>query len=459
MGVRNFLFNPEIWSYLTTEFDLDIVTTVDIKDHKALGIRRCYNVSEVNGLRRIVRGLGNRIVERLAMIGIVQFHILGGDPEVLDITWSAFNKRGLGRTALLWSSLHGTLIGSVIRGVAQRLLRFHPINPVTRSRYSLIVLGHSFAPDCVAYGIAGHRRGIPVVCSPFNVDAMKHPLVFTPDLLLLWGEEEQIVFQRSQLRCFAYLSRTDVKVIGAPIHDAYRTAAPTGQVREMYGIAADERIIVYPAFPDGVVPHQYSLCEVLVEILRSADIRARIIVRIRPGSEDGEWRALAARNKEYVVLQSPQGSAYDKTGRRREFIFATERKEVDLYADTLASASLLISPVYTTMMMDSLTIGTPVIVVPVDFAGPDSPTGASAMNARWIAAQAVRFPSWRTLPVIWNRQDMEKRVLDAVSGNDPQETVPEEFLRFLVHHTDGQVGRRWIEAVSTMLERDASVSK
>jgi len=454
MGLRNFLFNPKIWSYLTTEFDLDVVTTVDIKDYEALGIRRCYNVSKIKGLRRIIRGLGNRIVERLSMIGIVQFHLLGGDPEILDITWSALNKRGLGRTALLWSSLHGTLIGSAVRGVAKRLLRFHTVNRVNRSRYSLIVLGHSFTPDCVAYGIIGRRRGIPVVCSPFNLDAMKHPLGFIPDLLLLGGEEERIDFQRSQLGYNSSLVKTDVKVIGVPIYDAYHGARPAGKVRAMHEIVEDERIIVYPAFPEGVVPHQYSLCETLVEILRAADIRAKIIVRIRPGTEPGEWQALAAKYKGYLILQVPAGSVYDKIGSRTEFVLATEEEEIGLYKDTLASASLLVSPVFTTMIPDALAVGTPAIVVPIDFSGPELTSGTTAKYARWFSAQAVRYPAWRTMPVVCERQEMESRVIAAVSGGDTLGSVPEEFLRFQVHEVDGQVGHRWVKAVSTMIEAE-----
>ena len=454
MGLRNFIFNSEIWTYLTTEFELDVVTTVDIRDHRSLGIRNYHNVSKTTGFRRIIRRVNDAIAERLGMIGIAQFHMLGGDPEVLDVTWAGFHSRGLGGISLFLSSIHGTFVGSIAKRVSSLFLRLHPVNDVSRSRYSLMVLGHSFSTDSVAYGMAGRRKGIPVVCSPFNLDAMKHPLVFSPDLLLLWGDEERLVFERSQLAINPQLSKTVVKVIGVPIYDIYHTAKPSGIVRTKYEIADDERIILYPAFPDSAVPFQYSLCEALIEIVKTLEPGVRIIVRLRPGMDSKLWHEFAWKHKDFVVLQLPEGAAFDKTGSRTEFVYGTEREEMALYADTLASASLLVSPAFTTMIPDAFTIGTPAVAVPIDMSESELPVGIAARYARWFSAETVRFPAWRSMPVMKDGQELKAAVTAAVSSERSRLPVPEEFRHFIVHQTDGKVGERWVASVSEMLTMD-----
>jgi hypothetical protein len=158
------------------------------------------------------------------------------------------------------------------------------------------------------------------------------------------------------------------------------------------------------------------------------------------------------KHKGYIVLQLAEGLAFDKTGQNAIFVFATEQLHVDQYADTLAAASVLVTAAPTTMIPDALSVGTPVIAVPVDFSGPDLPSGTTSQFARWMSAQNVRYPAWRTLPVVWDSHDFKNRVLSALSEDDPKIRESEEFLRFQAFRPDGNVGNRWVKAVSEMLQ-------
>jgi hypothetical protein len=283
---------------------------------------------------------------------------------------------------------------------------------------------------------------------------MKNLTAFLPDLLLLWGDEERLDFERSQLAINPDLEKTAVKIVGVPIYDHYRLAKPSGMVRAKYGIADDERIILYTAFPEESVPYQYSLCKALIQILRKSDVPAKIIVRLRPGTDPTRWTEFASMHQDVVILQTPEGAVFDKVGSRSEFVLATEQNEVALYMDTLASACLLVSPAFSTTILDAFATGTSAVVAPIDPEGPEMPVGASARLARWLSSQKVRFPAWRSMPVAQNREELEVEVLAALSADGSQSSVPTTFQKFIHNGNDGQAGNRWITAVSEFLEAD-----
>jgi hypothetical protein len=443
MALRNFLLNDRIRGYLTENFDVDVVTPVDIGSPSDWGIRKIIHPRHGGRLSRRTRWLNVRILQRLQAMDFASFCLAGPDPEILTLKLYRDAIAGDSGKTLRWAALRDSRLGSLFQRLAWMLNRVATGSIFKRDDYRLVLLGHSFTPDVFGFGIEANRRGIPVICTTLGHDNLLNPLSFTPNLLLVWGPADKQIFESSHRYRDRRLRNTECVAIGSLADDLYRTTGETWT----WDLAGP---ILVPAMDPIAEPDQIKVCERLVEILDRGDTPNPVIVRTRPGLMQKEWKSFADSHPGRVTLQSPYTAAYDKRFANSVFDKETTIREVAEYAETLRSAALVVTPGLTTVGIEAMSFGVPVISAAFDRSdavmGRNSSSmlhhGWSSRNAEWHGYRMATSPT-----------ELESMINQVLKDRDPAPYLGSEFVEYQMAAADGQAGDRWVAAAEVLISQ------
>jgi len=472
MGLRNFVLNETVWNYLTGNFEIDLVTSVAISDPQELGLHRVYDTSSIRGFRRVMRQLALRVVSRFQLIGYVQFYRTGQDPDTLALKLNQAEHDGSENSLLRWSSLAGTPLERPIRGLVSFLSGFVHPKPLDREEYRLVVLGHTFVAEAAAYGIAANRAGIPVICTTLGVDNLLNPIAFNPSLILAWGPEEKRVFNDYHVRSRPSLAGVPCVAAGCLMYDYYSSEATKTEATS----AAKTRdegaspVILIPASVNALFPWQIAMCELLIDILQQNDVSGTLLVRMRPGVDLEIWKQFAARHRDRVTLQVPVAASFDKRDSERSYVvdgasgpqptaanafnLESEKAEASAFVKTVTGASLIVVPSLSTMVVDGMALGTPVIVVPVDITSDNPLESRQDPMFIWYQGRAARQAGWDSVQAPTSQTEFEAMVLKVLVEGAGEEFVSRLHVEHEATANDGHVGDRWVGAVEKLLGTD-----
>ena len=451
MSLRNIVLNRRIWEYLTGTYHVDVVSSIEIEKHEALGIRKIYDAKRISVFRRGLRALSRAIAVRIRFIDLLHFSLKAGGPDVLANRYQQFERSGQLPSVLRWASLRNKPIASLLRRLSLSLLRFYPLHPFNSRAYRFVVLGHSSEEECLVYGLLANQRRVPVVCAVMGMDNLIHaPFIFKPDLLLLWGEDQSRSHLRYQVPLNPALSSTACAVVGDTSDDAYRESPTDGSAfRQQYDLAEDDQVILFPAFPESDLSFgdpgrvvQPAICQIILRFLRSHDLKIKLLVRTRPGIDEAIWEQFYAENQDLVRLQMPKSSSYDKSGNIPIFEENAERRDVELFAETVRHSALVVSPTPSTVGIDAMALGRPAFNLLFD----PTATAFHRSTPRFYGMIA-RNPAWLTMKTATTEEQAETLLRQVFIEGRADEFVATELTEDLKVQGETSAGERWIKAV------------
>ncbi len=461
MCFRNIVMNEDLWGYLTQTYHVDILTDFEINKHAALGIRHIFSLSRKGVPARLARAVNHAGVHCLRLLEGTQFFLWGD----LGSTWAGIYrvlKQDSKRGRLL---LFGAIKEYQRRWPASWIVKalnwfpfLHPASSVLmQHRYAFVMLGHTNENECILVGRQANRHGVPVICPVMGVDNLTHGLLlFVPDLLLLWGRQQVKEFVEFHLPLKPELARTRCEIVGSLIYDNYVKTSDEGgeRLRAEYGIAANEEIMLFPAYPTHLLSGQQRLCELIVEFLIRERIRAKFLIRLRPDSDPAEWTPLADRYPDTIRLQVPVSAAYAKDDQSGRFDVQEASEDIALFVRTVRNSTLLVLPSLSTMYLDALVFGVPSVIAMFNYESPGSLI--PHRDLKTYLDFTMIDPAFRNLKVAASRDEMLEFLRRVFILRERDHLLPEGIFELQVASSnDGQSGARASRAIQGFLESRA----
>lgn len=445
MAFRNLALNETLWRYLVTTFAVDLLTPMAIRDGGALDIARVHHHPAPSRVRAAITGIRRRAAGALAALDRVAFYMHCGEVESLRAVYRYSAIDGSLSRLFLWSWLGHSALAGPIRRLARRVAATDLSTP-SLDGYDFVLLTHNAEPLCMAYGVAANALGIPVICIPMGLDNLMHgPLVFVPDLFLLWGPEQDRDLDL-QAAFNPQIRTTASTAVGSTTHDAYLACSTGPDVNARYDLAAGDGLILFPAYSEKYGDNQLPVCRLLLELIRRAHRPIKLLVRTRPGFDEDLWKSFQRANPDEVRLQMPVAASYDKSGSVRAFDLDREREEVALLAATLRRCDVLVTPTFSTMEMDAMLFGKPAINAIFD---PERPDAVHPLLA-WFQAGRTKVPEWEGMRVVTSSPELIMAVERVLAGQAPLDASGERLFRYRATARDGRAGERAIGAVAEL---------
>ena len=461
MCFRNVVMNEELWGCLTRSFHVDVLTDLEVRDPGAIGVRHVFSLAGEGPFARFARRSNYAAVACLRLLDATRFFAradLGGvwtsNYRVLE---TAAKRARLLAFGALRELEHVWGVSWIIRLINLCPLCYPTLSILRRHRYRFVMLGHNNENLCILVARCANRLGIPVVCQLMGIDNMLHGLLeFTPALLLLWGREQEREFQDFQIPLKPELASTRRAIVGGLTYDNYLRVAgtPAGSreafLRE-YDIAEDEDVVLFPTHYARYLPGQIELCTVVAEFFVRERVRATLLIRLRPGIDQTDWRTFAAKYPGVVKLQVPIGAAFDKTSLQPYFDQTEGIRDIELFVRTLRSSSLLILPSLSTMYLDALLFGVPSLVAMYNFASPGSLVPHRDIKS--YVDMTVLDPTLGRLVAAKSQDELLAFLRRFFIERVREDRIPDEVFEFQAASSkDGRSGERAWRAIEALLD-------
>lgn len=439
MALRNILLNAPLWSYLTRTFAIDLVTPVELVNSRDLQISNI--VSRPFFERGILPRIRRACLEFLASVDQLAFFMQANEAESFrSIYRYSLIERSTARKLFNWW-IGGTRIARSLKGFVKGLVAM-AASPDTRM-YDVVLLGHNAERECIRYGILANQQSTPVVCVCMGLDNLMHgPLVFVPDLLLVWGEEQHRDFA-AQLAFNPECAHTVCVRVGSTIHDTYLNSGFTLDVNKLYALESEDTVILFPAYVEKYLPFQVALCEVVLDYIRRSPRKLKLLVRLRPGFDEQMWRDLQDRYPHEVRLQIPLSSSFDKSGNVQMFDVNRETEDVELFAATLRRVAVLVTPTFSTMETDAHLFGKPSINAIFNPECRDE----RHPNLTWYLAGLAKTPEWGSMMVATSREELHEYLAMVLERVTRDSHSMRSLFEFRATAADGRAGERAVSAI------------
>ena len=370
MSFRNVLLNKKFWNYLTSEYKVDLITTLSINpnDMQELGISNVYNIAhqELGFVRRLLLSINYKALHIKRLMDISDFFLRQhhGWPLVSRFHQSLQDKDNLTIELFFWSAIKRTFVGKYIKRVVNLFPKFHPLDAILKKNsYFFIINTHTSDYTSVLNSQVANKREIPVISFPMGLDNIMHgPILFSPTKILFWGEDQKFEFNKFQINWNAQMSKVDQGVLGNLIFDTLQKETNSVDIKSLYGIDKNQSFLLFCTMVEFNHPGQVKICEEIINYLVLKGLNHKLIIRMRPGYDEAMWENFKSSYPDRVILQNPIGVSFDKSNFRNNVDIKEELQEISIYASTISQSSLVISRAHSTTYTDALCLGTPSIV-------------------------------------------------------------------------------------------------
>ena len=288
-----------------------------------------------------------------------------GWPIVSRFHETLMAKDELTKDLFYWPALKRSFLGNFYKWIFNLFPLAYPHESLLKKEeYEFIINTHNSEPSSVLISRAANKQNIPVVCMPLGLDNIMHgPLLFTPDLMLFWGEEQENEFKTMQIPWNNSLSETKTKIVGCLIYDNFFEFKQSKDFfYEQYDLREDEKIILFPVHIEDNHPGQISICKTIVSFIEKNKLSAKLMVRLRPNFDIDMWKEFQKDNPNKVILQIPKGVSFDKSSSFLEMDIEIELNETEIFASSFSSSSVVVGRALSTTYTDSIFLGTQTII-------------------------------------------------------------------------------------------------
>jgi hypothetical protein len=370
MSFRNIVLNKSFWNYLTSEYQVDIVTPLNLNlaDIKNLGISNIYNIShqELGLVRRLLLKINYKALHIKRFIDLSDFFLRQhhGWPLVSRFHQSMQDKDNLTIDLFFWPAIKRTFLGKYIRRLVNLFPILHPIDSILRkNKYEFLINTHTSEYASVLNSQVANKRDIPIISFPMGLDNIMHgPILFKPTKILFWGADQEFEFNKFQINWNNEMSKIHQGVLGSLIFDSLRKKSDSVDISSLYDFNQSDGFLLFCTMVEYNHPGQVEICEDIINFLSLKHLNHRLIIRLRPGFDKEMWTSFKFSHPDRVILQTPSGVSFDKSSVRNNIDIKEELEDISVYASTINQSSLVISRAHSTTYTDALYLGTPSVL-------------------------------------------------------------------------------------------------
>lgn len=453
MALRNLVFSPDLWNELVTTFDVDILTPVAIRNPEEFGIRRVIPAySPGSTPAAIARRVRRTAVVVLSELDRLAFFMINDEAETYRAIYQAYQRRGVARRLPFFAWLGHSAGGPVLKRLLRACGSIRLPGDPRVADYDYVLLPHTSEHLCASLGLMANAAGVPVICAPLAVDNLLHgPMLFRPDLMVLWGQEQRRDFD-GQVAFNPRFRDVPCVIAGSTVHDAYLAADGAASIDDVYGLHADDDVILFAAYMDIFAPHQRTICDIVVDFARARRRPTKVLVRVRPGVDEAAWQTYQAEHADAVRLQIPKAAGYDKSGFVTGFDRDREFLEVVTFAATMRRARMLVIPSLSTMTIDAMLFRVPVVCAIFEPANP----ATVLSDVVWHRIATAKMPWWGDLHVAASKEQLLESLTDVLERDRGAAYSSDMYFAARATARDGQAGRRTLQALRAFVaERPA----
>ena len=371
MCLRQIVLNNELWGYLIKNFEIDIISPIDI-EKGIVQSKNIINLNEAFFSLRILRKLSSRSVSYLRASKMMRFFLDNDLGENLALRWRWFEDY-IKQSIFLYGLTNLRYIGSGLQNLLMFCSYLFPIKFLSGSSYKAIILTHASDLDCTLFGIGANKLKIPLITITLGLDNYRHgPLIYRPDLMLLWGNEQEKEFKDYHLKHDRDLEATQYKKVGSLIHDTYLETLKSGDtnyLQDKFSIAPKDKYILVATMLEFNLPNQTALCDLIINFLEIHNLEHKVIVRKLPNADDSIWQSYKKLQPDRVYIQEPASASFDKRSNNLKFDIKTSMADIEEFVQTLSGADLVIGHYPSTLLVDSKLFDKPCCVPMFDWKG------------------------------------------------------------------------------------------
>ena len=455
IALRDLLLNEDLSAYLTSRFDLDVMSPFQFQNEKAWGIDRSLPMSPKSYLGHIAQAVNHRAFSTRYRMALKRFFESTGWDAGYQVR-TLVESRGdtAGPRFDRWERVASSPFGPVLRGLLSPFPVFYPnASALRRERYAAVFVTHPTDGECTIMATAARRRGIPVVCLSMGSDNLSTggPMMMDPDLLLLWGPEQVSELEDHHARFRPTLKSTQAREIGSLSHDHLFRERSTEAFKISYPeIADDATVVTFAGYTERGDPGQKITCRLILRFFEDHGIDGHLIIRVRPlRNEVHIWSDFARDHPGKVTVQVPKGDLYTKWTRGSDpVIREVEEKDIALFASTLHRSELLVMGAFSTVFLDAHATGTPAIAV-----GIHSREQPDAFLEQIYKLHSKSIPSIAALDLVVDESELSKRLVEALLDSAPGRFGEQSRKVYAAQAgtLDGGAGKRAVAAIEELL--------
>ena len=409
MCVRQILFNKVLWKYFNDTYQIDILTPIKIEASSLAGVSNINLLDTDSKLTKLYKEISAKSVYLWRLSGMVEFFLNNDLGENFSTRWRWFNEYS--KNILIYGALKNyPFIYKFFIWIVSRLSYLYSSKILSNDEYKFVLITHVTDIECTLIALGANKKGIPLVTVTLGLDNYRHgPLLYVPDLMLLWGDEQVYEFINYHMSHNEELKRTEYETIGSLIHDLYIERSDKisqSSLKNKFSIDVNIPFILIPAMLEEMLPNQKALCEIVIKFFELHSLKIKIVVRMLPKTDLEMWHKFKDENPDYIILQEPSSAVFDKRNESIPFNEEQSYDDIDEFVYTVKNALLIINLYPTTLILDAMLLGKDSVVAMFDW-GSETDVGTHPQQKFYLAKQ-ITHPHWKHYNFLYTREELYK---------------------------------------------------
>lgn len=447
MCLRQIILNECLWSYLTENYDIEIISPIKI-DLEILDSNKIRNLNNNKFIKRFMRSLSSKSMIYYRASLMTDFFLENDLGENFALRWKWF-KEYVNQIIILSGLARMKFIGYLVKKILIALSYLYPLGFLFNKRYKAIIITHASDIDCTLFGIASNKLNIPLISITLGLDNYRHgPLVYKPDLALLWGNEQVKEFKEYHLSHNSTLSNTDYKKIGSLIHDTYlkvQDSDSTDYLNQKFLLNKKDKLILIATMLEYNLPNQTALCDLILDFLDQHGLDHKLIIRKIPNADNDIWSSYYDLNSGRVYIQEPESASFDKRSNDLGFDITSSMRDIGELVQTLNQVDLIIGHYPSTLLVDGKLFNKPCCVPMFDWK--NSSKGGHPQE-KFYLSKALSHPHNDNYGLLYSKDDFFEYLYKILVEKDDssQQNLFDEITGVSYKGESGKIGSEAIEA-------------
>lgn len=454
MCLRQIVLNHTLWNYLTQTYQVDVMTSLELSDD-ITGIHKVIDTSPTNFFEKFLKRISGRSTFSLRASQMVNFFMDNNIGENFALRWRWFGDQA--RHILVMSGMVKLkFIGPFIKNSLTFFSKIYPVFFLYKNNYNLIVITHVSDLDCTMIGLGANNLSIPLISITLGLDNYAHgPLLYKPDLMLLWGDEQLEEFNEYHLPHNKKLLSTECYKIGSLIHDNYlqiQRSENIDYLLENHLIDANQKFIVVAVMLEEVLPNQTALCELLIKFLEEKNLKHKLLIRKLPKTDKEIWQEFYEKHSDRVIIQEPQSASFDKRSDSMKFDINSSKRDLVEFVQTLDRCDLIIGLYPSTLLLDAMLFNKQSAVAMFDWTEEQKPGGHP--QEKFYLSKQYTHHHRRHYNLLYTKESLYQFLADVlIEKTQFPEERREIFTKITGNSLGGSSGKKAVEALDKFLNQ------
>lgn len=452
MCLRQIVLNETLWNYLINNYQVDVMSSLEISE-EVQGINKVIKTEQTNFFNKILRRISAKSATSLKASMMVNFFLDNNIGENFALRWRWFGDQA--RNIVVMSGLVNIkIIGSIIKNFLKFLVQIYPVFFLSKNKYKLVIITHVSDVDCSMMAIGANQLSLPLISITLGLDNYAHgPLIYKPDLMLLWGEEQLKEFNQYNVSHDKEFSKTKCYKIGSLIHDNYLQVHETEKIDYLsknFSLDPDQKFILVAVMLEEVLPKQTALCEILIDFLEEKNLQHKLVIRKLPLSDNNLWQQFYEKYPDRVIIQEPRSASFDKRQGSIKFDLDSSNRDVSEFVQTLSRSDLVLGLYPSTLLLDAMLFNKQTAVALFDWSD-DKAHGGHPQEKFYLAKKYTHYHR-RHYNFLYSKKMLHSFMADVlIKGIKFPEERREIFLEITGDSIDGNSGSKAVNAIDNFL--------